>query len=182
LTIAVVVMVCGSFLQNSVGIYYAQRTHLGMASAFRRVFAFPMIYAFALALAAQRCGFSLPIAVERAVKLTADASIPIQLVMLGVQLAETRLEISANVFIATAIRLVGGPLLAAAIVLAVGLDGIAAKTFITQMSGPVAVGMAAYGVQFDVAPRFLSSVVSWSFLFGIPTVAVVLFVLGHVAL
>ena len=180
LAFAVVVMVCGSFLQNSVGIYYAQRAHLGMAAAFKRVFAFPMIYAFILALAAQRWGLHLPIAVDRAVKITADASIPIQLVILGVQLAETRLETSANVFIATAFRLVGGPLLAAVIVLAVGLDGLAAKTFITQMSGPVAVGMAAYGVQFDVAPRFLSSVVSWSFLFAILTVAVVLFVLGQV--
>lgn len=181
LAIAVVVMVCGSFLQNSVGVYYAQRAHMGMGAAFMRVFRFPMIYAFLLALAAQRWGFHLPISVERAVKITADASIPIQLVILGVQLAETRMEVNAGVFAATAIRLVGGPLLAAAVALVVGLDGLAAKTFITQMSGPVAVGMAAYAVQFDLSPKFLSSVVTFSFLVSIFTVAVVLFVLGHLA-
>jgi len=182
LAFAVVGMVCGSFLQNSVGVYFAQRAHLGVAAAVRRVFAFPMIYAFVLALIAQRLGVQLGTAVERAVKLTSDAAIPVQLVILGIQLAETRLETSPPVFLATAIRLIGGPILAVGIVLLVGLNGLAAKAFITQMSGPVAVGMAAYGVQFDVAPRFLSSVVSWSFLFSVFTVAAVLFFLSHVAL
>jgi predicted permease len=178
LTFAVVVMVVGSFLQNSVGIYYAQRTHMGVSDAFKRVFRFPMIYAFLLALAAQRFGFHPPVAVERAIDLTGDASIPIQLVMLGVQLVDTRLETGVNVFVASGIRLFCGPVIAAAIAFMIGLDGVAAKTFITQMSAPTAVGMAAYGVQFDVSPGFLSSVVSWTFLFAIFTVAAVLYVLS----
>jgi predicted permease len=182
LAFGVVIMVCGSFLQNSVGIYFAQRAHLGMSAAFKRVFAFPMVYAFILALITQRWGLHFGTAVDRALTLTANAMIPIQLAILGVQLAETRLETTPPVFIAAAIRLIGGPILAAGVVLLVGLDGLAAKTFITQMSGPVAIGVAAYGVQFDVAPRFLASVVSWSFLFSIFTVAAVLFVLSHVTL
>jgi hypothetical protein len=116
-------------------------------------------------------------ALDRAVKLIADASIPIQLIILGIQLEETRLEVSANVFLAAAVRLLGGPALAAAIVLIVGLDGLAGNVFITQMSGPIAVGMAAYAVQFDLSPRFLASAVSWTFLFSIATVSLVLFVL-----
>jgi len=177
LAYAVVVLVCGSFLQNSVGIYFAQRARHGVGKAFRRVFEFPMIYAFLLALVFQRWGYHLPIAIDRAVKLIADASIPIQLIILGMQLAETRLEVSANVFLAAAIRLLGGPALAAVIVFIIGLNGLAGNVFITQMSGPVAVGMAAYAVQFDLAPRFLASAVSWTFLFSIATVSLVLFVL-----
>lgn len=177
LAIAIVVMVCGSFLQNSVGVYFAQRTHHGMGAAFRRVFQFPMIYAFVLALMCQRWGVQLPAAVNRAVALTADAAIPIQLVILGVQLAETRLDTSTNVFLASAIRLVAGPALATLVAFVVGIEGIAGGTFIVGMSAPVAVGMAAYGVQFDVAPRFLASVVSWTFLFSLLTVSLVLFLL-----
>ena len=182
LAVAVVVMVCGSFLQNSVGIYFAQRAHHGMGKAFVRVFQFPMIYAFMLALLCQRYGYRLPSAADRAVGILSDASIPIQLVILGLQLAETRLDTRANVFIATAVRLLAGPVVAVAVVLAVGLDGLAAKAFIVQMSAPVAVGMAAYAVQFDVAPRFLASAVAWTFIFSFGTVSAVLFVISKLPL
>lgn len=179
---AIVVMVCGSFLQNSVGLYFAQRAHLGMAQAARRVFAFPMIYAFILALAAQRLSYTPPLPFDRAIALIAGATIPIQLMILGLQLAATRLDVGANVFIAATVRLIGGPVLAAFMVLLIGLEEAAAKAFILQMSGPVAVGMAAYGVQFNTAPRFLASIVAWTFLLSLITVSGVLFFLQHVSL
>jgi len=178
LAIAVVVMVCGSFLQNSVGIYYAQRTHHAAAKALGRVFLFPMIYAFILALACQRTGWRLPLAFERAVDITAGAAIPVQIIILGVQLARTRLDTSADLFLAAAIRLCGGPILAAVLVVLLGFDTLAAKVYITQMAGPVAVGMTAYAVQFDVAPRFLASIVAWTFLLSLITVSTVLLLLG----
>ena len=177
LALAVVVMVCGSFLQNSVGIYFAQRSRLRAGDALLHVFRFPMIYAFVLALLVQRLNWQPPVALSRAIEITADAAIPIQLMILGIKLAETRLETSADVFIASAVRLCGGPLLALAVAGLVGLEGLAAKVLILQMSAPVAVGMAVFGVQFDVAPRFLASVVSWTFLLSVLTVSVVLYFL-----
>lgn len=177
LAIALLVVVCGSFLQNSLGIYFAQRTHHGVGKATLQVFQYPLIYSFLLALVCQRTGFELPIVLSRALSITADAAIPVQLMILGIQLAETRLERSTNVLIASVVRLVGGPALALALVLLVGLHDVAAKAFIVQMSGPVAVAMAAYGVQFNVAPRFLSSMVAWTFLFSLGTVSLVLFAL-----
>ncbi|MDQ1257645.1 MAG: family transporter, partial [Candidatus Hydrogenedentes bacterium] len=177
LALAVVVMVCGSFLQNSLGVYFAQRNQHGMGKAFVRVFQYPMIYAFVLALVFQRTGWHLPDLAGRAIDITADAAIPVQLVILGIQLAETKLETSANVFLASVTRLCGGPILACAMAWIVGLSGLDAKVFILQMSGPVAVGMAVYGGQFGVAPRFLASTESWTFLCSIVTVASVLYFL-----
>jgi predicted permease len=181
LAMALVVMVCGSFLQNSLGLYFAQRAFSSAGTSFRRVLKFPMIYAFLLALVFQRYGYRLPVAADRAVKITADAAIPVQLMILGIQLAATRLDTSANVFLASAVRLGLGPIFAAILAIAVGLDNITAKAFIMQMSAPVAVGMTAYGAQFDVAPRFLASVVAWTFLLSIVTVSIVLFVLSRVS-
>ncbi len=177
LALAVVVMVCGSFLQNSVGLYFAQRSRLGMGTSLLRVFYFPMVYAFALALACQRTGWQPPVAVFRAIEITADAAIPVQLIVLGVKLAETRLDTGADIFLASAMRLCGGPLLAVGIAGLVGLEGLAAKVFILQMSGPVAVGMAVFGIQFDVAPRFLASAVSLTFLLSVFSVSAVLYYL-----
>ncbi len=178
LALAIVVMVCGSFLQNSVGLYFAQRAKHGVRKASLRVFYFPMIYAFILALLCERTGWQPPDAVFRAISITADAAIAVQLMVLGVKLAETRLDTSANVFIAGAMRLCAGPLVALGIVALTGMTGLPGKVFILQMSGPVAVGMAVFGVQFNVEPRFLSSAVSWTFLLSVFSVSAVLYFLA----
>ncbi|HNR37064.1 MAG TPA: AEC family transporter [Candidatus Hydrogenedentes bacterium] len=182
LAFAIVVMVIGSFLQNSLGIYFAQRAHHGVGEALRRVFRFPMMYAFILALVFQKTGWRFPEAVERAISLTAGAAIPVQLIILGAQLAATRLETSVPVFVSSGVRLIGGPAAAAIFAILTGMEGVAAKAFIVQMGGPVAIGMAAYGVQFDVAPRFLASVVSWTFLLSLFTVSTVLYILDFLPL
>jgi len=87
-----------------------------------------------------------------------------------------------NVFASTGMRLIGGPIAAASFAVLVGMEGTAAKAFIVQMSAPVAIGMAAYGVQFDVAPRFLASVVSWTFLLSLFTVSAVLYAVQRLPL
>lgn len=177
LVMALLVVVIGSLFQNVFGIYLAQRTHHGVFKAFRHVFQFPLVYAFLLALLFARTGYQMPLFLSRAIEIMADAAIPIQLMILGVQLGETALETGANVFLASGVRLIVGPLMAALFAITVGLNGVPAKVFVLQMSGPVAVAMAAYGVQFDVAPRFLSSMVAWTFLFSLITVTAVLYVL-----
>ncbi len=170
----VLIMVCGGFLQNSIGLYLAQRgTHSAMR-ALTGVFKFPMIYAFAAAMLAQRFGFHFPEAFDRALQISGDGVIPVQLLILGATVAETRLQVGVNVFLACAARLLLGPLVAWGVAWMVGMHGLAANVFILQMSGPVAIGMAAYGVQFDLEPGFLSSVVSWTFLLSVATVTLVL--------
>lgn len=174
LSFAVVIMVCGGFLQNSIGLYFAQRSRHNALTSALLVFRFPMIYAFAAALVAQKTGWHLPVPLERAVDITATAAIPIQLMIVGATLAETRLETGADVFIATAVRLAGAPVMALSISALVGLEDELARVFILQMSGPVAVGMAVYGVQFDLKPGFLASAVAWTFILSSVSITVVL--------
>ncbi len=179
LALAVIVMVCGSMLQNTVGLYFAQRGNHSARRAFASVFLFPIVYAFSLALIFQRMGWHLPAPLANAVEMTGDAAIPIQLLLLGIKLAESRIDTGVDVFLATGVRLAVGPALAVATAFALGLKGLDAAIFILQMSGPVAVGMASFGVQFDVHPRFLASVVSWSFLLSLVSVSFILYVLMH---
>lgn len=180
LAFAVVVMVVGSALQNSFGIYYAQRAQHGAFQALFRIFLYPMIYAFILALVLRHTGLQVPLAVSRAVRILADAAIPVQLLILGIQIAETRVESGRNVFVATAVRLLCGPALGVLAALSVGLYGVAGRAFVLQMAGPVAVGMAAYGIQFNVAPRFLSSVVAWTFFLSFLTIGLLLYFLDYI--
>jgi malate permease and related proteins len=174
LPLAVVVMVCGSTLQNSVGLYFTKRSSHNALGALFQVFRYPMIYAAVLGLVAQRFGFALPPIAQRPIDLSAEAAIPVQLIILGMAVAETRLDTSAEAFLASFMRLVVGPVLAFGIALAFGLSGLPLKVFVLQLSGPVAVGMAMFGVQFDMKAGFLSSVVAWSMLFSLVTVSIVL--------
>lgn len=175
LALAVIVMVCGSLLQNTLGLYYAQRGQHSARRAFLNVFCFPIVYSLALALLFQQEGWRLPAPLANAIVMAGDAAIPVQLLVLGIKLAETRLDVSPDVFLATGVRLALGPLLALGIAWAFDLDGLSRDIFIVMMSGPVAVGMAAFGVQFDLHPRFLASVVSWTFLFSLLTVSLILY-------
>jgi hypothetical protein len=177
LALAIVVMVCGTFLQNVFGVYYAQRSRHSASRAFLHVFRYPMIYATLVALIFQRMQWNLPLVFERAIDLTANAAIPVQLMILGLKLAETRLQTGGDVFSAVGLRLLAAPLLAALTVFLCGLEGLPAKAFIVQMSGPVAVSMAVFGVQFRIEPGYLASVVSWSFLLSLLSVSLVLYAL-----
>lgn len=174
---AIAVMVCGMFFQNSLGIYFAQRSRYSVLHALAQVLRFPVLYAFAAGMVFGHMGWSLPEALARAVGLVGSAAIPLQLIILGAALAETRLDTGVDVGLAVGIRLILGPLAAALAAWAAGLEGLASSVFILQLSGPVAVGMAVFGVQFDVQPRFLASVVAWTFLGSMISVAAVLYVL-----
>jgi len=190
LPLAIIVLVCGSFLQNTLGIYIAHRSRHAVLGAVRRVLQFPIIYAFFLALALQRLGWrppaewsgsgvldALALIFMRAVELLAAAAIPVQLMMLGVKLAETRLDTGLDVFLACFFRLCAAPVFAAAAAWSLGLHGTEASVFVIQVSSPTAVGMAVFGVQFEVKPAFLASAVSWSSLFSMATVPILLYLL-----
>jgi hypothetical protein len=179
LPIAVMVLVIGSFMQNNLGVYFA---HLGRATGWKQaltVFRFPMIYAFAAALLMSAMSWETPPVLFRAIDLVAVAAVPVQLLVLGVQLAETKVHFETDVILASLSRLVLGPIFAGLAAYGLGLEAFAWQVFVIQMSGPVAVGMAVYGVQFQVRPAFLANAVALSFFLSFVTVAVTLYVVLH---
>jgi hypothetical protein len=175
--IAILIMMCGILYQNTVGVFFAQRSRHGIGRSIVRVFKLPIVYALFLGVIAQRTDFALPLVAARAVELVAEAAIPLQLICLGAQLGETTLQRSPEAFLASGFRLLAGPVVAMLAAFVLGLTGVYFDVFILQLSGPVAVGMAVYGIQFDVKPAFLSSVVAWTFIFSFITVALVLYAL-----
>lgn len=179
LAYAVLVLLIGSFLQNSIAIYLAQ--HQGGWKGVVQVFRLPIVYAFLLAFLFQQGEWGLPTFLARTVTMFADAAIPLQLLILGTSLAQTKVQTGVDVMLATGLRLVAGPLVAALSAFVIlRLDGLPAKVFVLLYSGPVAVSMVIYAIQFDIRPRFISSVVFWSFLLSLGSVTAVLWVLFRI--
>ncbi|MEZ4638873.1 MAG: AEC family transporter [Caldilineaceae bacterium] len=104
------------------------------------VFKTPALIALVPTLLVNWSGVQLPVFVDRSTSLLAGAMIPTMLVTLGVQLAAMKqIRFSADVFIASAVRLIGGPMLAILIVIPFGLTGIERVAGILQAGMPAAV-------------------------------------------
>src|SRR5262249_12380256 len=100
----------------------------------------PAVYATAAAFLFNALGLTLPLTLERAAKTLADAAIPSMLVLLGLQLAQSKgITKFRLVSISVALRLLVSPFIAAGMALAFSLNGWAATALIMQASMPVAV-------------------------------------------
>jgi len=117
----------------------------------------------------------LPLALTRAVGLLGGAMIPTMLFVLGLQLSEAKgLRLSGDVLLASALRLVAAPALAALLVPFFGLKGLERAAGLLQAAMPAAILVAIVSLEYRVAPQFVMSAVVWSTLLSLPTLTVLL--------
>ena len=90
---ATIVFVASGILSFSLGIFVASRGHFTPAQAFLQIFKMPPIYATTTALLINAFNISLPEFINRPLILLGDGAIPVQLVMVGVQLASSSLRL-----------------------------------------------------------------------------------------
>jgi predicted permease len=147
----------------------------GGARAVLSVFRTPALIVAAPAIAVSAAEVELPAMLQRTVGLLGGAMIPTMLLVLGVQLRETRIaRLSGDVALATGLRLVAGPLLAAALAVPFGLAGVERAAGIVQAGMPAAVLVSIIAVEHDIAPGFVTSAVFFSTILSLPTLTVVL--------
>jgi hypothetical protein len=179
-TIYFLAIVTTSFV---VGVAAANWNKSGVAKAVVAVLKTPALLAVPPALLANwlnnQMGFSLPLPITRPISLLAAAMIPTMVVALGVQLASAGLpKLSADMVLSTLVRLVGGPLLAAALVWPFGLMGVGhaieRSVGIIQAAMPAAVLASIIAFENDLLPDFVIGTVLFSTLLSVLTLTVVL--------
>ena len=107
-----------------------------------------------------------------------DALVGFALLTLGAQISKTeRPRHLSRLGWALGLRLLGGPLLACALVGVFGFTGETAKIMILSSSFPTAVNTALLAHEFDADPHFAASAVFCSTLFSMVTVTVLISVL-----
>ena len=115
---------------------------------------------------------SLPLFADRAIGLLADAMIGVMLVTLGVQLANMQQpRFSGDVWVASGLRLVIAPAVAAGASALLGLRGDPAGVTILQSAMPAAVFAALIAIEHDLEPDFVTTVVLVSTLASALTLA-----------
>lgn len=142
------------------------------------VFKTPALIALVPSLLINWSGVELPTFVNRSAALLAGAMIPTMLITLGVQLAAMKqIRFSADVLIASALRLIGGPVLAMLIVIPFGLTGIERASGILQAGMPAAVLASIIALEHKLLPDFVTTTVLFSTLVSLLTLTVLLAVI-----
>lgn len=159
---------------NTLAAFIAAHGRGSLGHTLLQVLKLPGIYAFALALALRSVG-ELPELVMRPISLIAQAQIPIMLMMLGVQLAQTKLGARLkDISVGVVLRLVGGAAVAFALAPFLGLHGLARQVAIAQSSTPAAVSSALMAIEFGADAEYVASVIFFSTLFSSVTMSLLL--------
>lgn len=150
----------------------------GGLKAVLAVFKTPALIALVPALAANIFSFQPPLFADRFLGLLTDATVPTMLLALGVQLSSLKeFTFSSDVIIASAVRLLGGALLALALAIPFGLTGIERGAGILQLAMPAAVLSAIIAMEYDLIPEFVTTTVLFSTLASIFTIALIMVIL-----
>jgi predicted permease len=173
-------------LAQTLAIYIAGAGHGDLREGLARLLRMPPLYAVLTALAVRFGGMRSALMGDgvlgdlfRGVALVGDATVPILLVVLGLQLAEIEvIDQRRLVALAAGLRLVLSVPIALLLAGSLGLDELSTKLAVILASMPTAVNMTIFAIEFDVRPRFVSSVVTTSTVASLVTLTVLLAFVG----
>ena len=157
---AAVYFVTSALMMYTVGTFLASSGHRGGRAALGGLVRVPAVWGLVAAALVIWTGAELPKAVARPAELLGAAAIPSMLLVLGMQFEKgVRPERPGLVAVASALALVGSPLIGFLLAPALGLTGLARQAVLVESAMPSAVITTILALEFDVAPRFVTSVV-----------------------
>lgn len=152
--------------------------HGGSRGALWNVIKTPALWAALVASLVSAGDVDVPLMVGRMIGLLADGMIPVMLFALGLQLREQgRVNLNADVFLGSGIRLVMAPLLAWLIVQPFNLSRLESAAGILESAMPAAVLVSIIAKENDIVPQFVTSVVVVSTLLSVVTLSVIMVLL-----
>jgi len=166
-------------LINTLGVLIANLGTVNLTKAALGLLKTPVIYAVLAALYYNYSGWSLPTPVSRTILLLADAAVPLMIVLMGVQLQQSRWSGQGKaISLATGMRLIAAPLLAYPVAILFGLNGAALQAGITESALPTAVMITVLATEYRVEPAFVTMAVVASTLLSPLTITPILALLG----
>ena len=176
----VIVVMVSIMMQATIGISVASwQKGATWKQGLTRVLRYPHLYAFLLAVVLRSASIELPQSLFRSVDLLAQAAIPSQLLMLGIQLSRVRLHhFGIDSILLSSIKLLVPPFLGWAITSLLGITGLLQAVLIAEASMPSAVNALILATQFRRNPELAATVVFASTVFSMLTITVLLTLLG----
>ena len=180
LPFAGIYFVITTVLFYSLGVLIASLGHMNFKEALLGLFKVPTLYAVLLAIIINALGVTLPTPLARSVELAAGGTIPLMLVLLGLQL--TNVEFSNNLRplqLSVFLRLLIAPLGALLFAVLFGLHGSARQGVVTQASMPSMVSSTVLATEYHLDAKLVTAVVFISTLLSPITLTLLLVFLGR---
>jgi len=177
---AVIAFVVLIMVQYTVGVYFASRGHKNVREALQTVLRVPMFYALIAGFILNQLHFVLPTPIDRSIDLMAQGTIPLMLILLGVQLSRVQLKRVKPVITATFLRMIAAPFVAVGVVTMLSLPSAMAAAIIIQGSMPIAVNTTIFAMEFDLDGEQISGSVLLSTLLSPVTLSLIILALQQV--
>ena len=169
-----------TFLFYTLGVLLASLGHMNLKDAALGLFKVPTMYAVILAVLINTWNIVIPTPIERAVQLASDGTIPLMLILLGVQM--THVEFSNNLRalqLSVSLRLLVAPLIALLLTALFGIEGFARQGAMTQASMPSMVSSTVLATEYQLDAKLVTAVVFVSTLLSPLTLTPLLVFLGR---
>jgi malate permease and related proteins len=136
---------------NSVGVLIASLGHTNIKRALLALLGVPLIYALIVALIVIRFELTLPVPLERSVTLVAGATVPMMLVLLGLELQKAHWTRNLRgLTLGTAVRLLVGPVIGLLLTSVMGITGAAKQGSVLEASMPSAVMNTVLAAEYNL--------------------------------
>ena len=169
-----------TLLFYTLGVFLASLGHMNFREAILGLFKIPTLYAVLLAILMNAWNIELPTPVSRAVELAAGGTIPLMLILLGVQL--TGLQFSENqraMQLSVSLRLIVAPLAALFFAALFGLQHFPRQASVTEASMPSMVSATVLATEYNLDAKLVTAVVFISTLLSPFTLTPLLVFLGR---
>lgn len=160
LAVASLFFVTTTILFNTAGVVIASLGHTDLKSALLGLLKIPVAYAVILAVSVKALGVQLPLPLARTVEIAASGTIPLMLILLGLEL--TRIEWShsframgLSVFTKLVIAPIAGILLAGVF----GLQGAERQANVIETAMPAAVATTVVATEYKLHPPLVTAIV-----------------------
>jgi len=138
----------------------------------------PMIWALAAGVLFRAVDITIPKGIGSSIDLLAGAAIPTLLLLLGLQISQSKLSVEPSDWIACVLRLGIGPIAAYSAGRIIGLDDLALKVFVLQCCTPTAVNALLVSAEFGGDARKAARIVVLTSLLSLATVPFVMWLMG----
>lgn len=175
---AVVIFVTVAISNYSFGVFVASSGNKPLLQALGNVLRVPSVYAAILGLLLNFTDLRLPAILAQPVQQLALTSVPMMLLLLGLQLSRSSYFVQPRlVSMGVTLRLLASPFLATIIAILLGLNETATVALIMQASMPVAVATIILAAEFDLDRQLSLSMILASTLMSPITLSLLIFLL-----
>lgn len=180
LSYAGIYFVTTTFLFYTLGVFIASLGHMNLRDAALGLFRIPTMYAVLLAIIIIALKIQIPEPIRRTVELAANGTIPLMLILLGVEL--TRVEFSGSLRamqLSVGLRLLIAPLVALLLTGLFGIQSFARQGSVTEASMPSMVSTTVLATEYNLDSRLVTAIVFISTLLSPLTLTPLLVFLGR---